>query len=393
MLIVLIEGTATAARRARDRGWAVFLITREARAEEFAIPPDLVVEHYGAGFLEAAISAIGGALVDAVISFSEEGLLPAAHLRARLCVPGGNSLNVVSALRDKSRMRAMLSTSPELGIRHHSILSATALPTALTSVGVPAVVKPRYGSGSAGVYFIEGDPDIGAVQRALEQSGTQDFLVEEFLAGPEFSVETITTRIGEHYVCGVTDKLTDERGVEIGHSSPTVVPEASRLAIVSLVRRFLDAIGFEWGPAHTEVIVTEAGPRVVESHDRIGGDKIRDLTAHAYGLDLLELTLDLLAGEELQLYDPEPAAGSAIRFLSAPPGIVTEIVVPNSVPDGTTVVLQTAVGQPIRPLRSSSDRAGYVVSYASDVESAVSECRDVASAIRIETTLNRSSGL
>lgn len=391
MRIVVVEGTATAVRRAKERGWTVFVITREARAEEFAVPPDLVVDRYGADFVEAAISVIGGTTVDAVISLSEEGLVPAALLRARLGVPGGNNVQIVTALRDKARMRSLLSAFPGLAIRHQSIFSAAELPAALASVGIPAVVKPSHGSGSNGVYFVRGEHDLGVIQSTLWQRGRQELLVEELLTGPEFSVETFTTQIGEHYVCGVTDKLTDDGGVEIGHSSPTVVPEVHRSAIVSLVRRFLDTIGFEWGPAHTEVILTEAGPRIVESHDRIGGDKIRDLTTHAYGVDLLELTLDLLAGEVCHLRDPEPIAGAAIRFLFAPAGLVTTIRLPDSVPDSTAVVLQTAVGQVIRPLLSSSDRAGYVVTYASDVGIAVSECLQVMSSIRIDTTSDQFS--
>ena len=54
----------------------------------------------------------------------------------------------------------------------------------------------------------------------------------------------------------------------------------------------LDAVGFDFGPAHTEVRLTPAGPVVVEINPRLAGGMIPELVAHALGINLVAAVLD-----------------------------------------------------------------------------------------------------
>ena len=111
--------------------------------------------------------------------------------------------------------------------------------------------------------------------------------MEEYLDGPEISVETLSFD-GRHVVVAVTDKET--RRPRLRRDRPFA---AQRLLgrdccarSTRLVTDFLDAVGLRNGPGHTEVKLTSRGPRIVESHNRIGGDRINELAEIAYGVDM-----------------------------------------------------------------------------------------------------------
>jgi biotin carboxylase len=148
-------------------------------------------------------------------------------------------------------------------------------------------------------------------------------LVEEYLSGPEFSVETISVR-GTHHVIGVTRKLLGAPPlfVEAGHVHPEPAsPDTD--AIARLVVDTLNVSGYQTGPAHTEVKLTPDGPRIVESQARLGGDKIPQLVGLSSGFDLVRSIFSALAGEP-----PQPATGTdtaRIHYFDLPLGVVRSV--------------------------------------------------------------------
>ena len=120
------------------------------------------------------------------------------------------------------------------------------------------------------------------------------------------------------------DKLPGGGVVELGHVVPAALTPGDRTAVTELVTAVLDAVGLVEGPAHTEVIVTADGPRVVEAHSRRGGDRINELVRLVHGVDLEEATYRLALGGEGP-GAPAPQGAAAIRFLTATPGLVTAV--------------------------------------------------------------------
>lgn len=85
------------------------------------------------------------------------------------------------------------------------------------------ILKPVDRSASAGVSKIENVKDINkAFQNAIKESIIGKVLIEEYIDGPELSVETIFFN-GEHKVISITDKITSDGNtfVELGHSTPS----------------------------------------------------------------------------------------------------------------------------------------------------------------------------
>jgi cysteine synthase A len=152
--------------------------------------------------------------------------------------------------------------------------------------------------------------------------------------------------------------------VEIGHDFPAALPENEATAIVDAVRAALGAVGFDFGPAHTEVRLTAAGPVVVEINPRLAGGMIPELVRHALGIDLLTALLNQLIGREVDL-TADRAEWAAIRFLTAErSGRLTGV---SGVEDARQMenVREVAISKPlgavVRPAEEATHRLGHVI--------------------------------
>ncbi|MDU0293743.1 hypothetical protein [Saccharothrix longispora] len=124
-------------------------------------------------------------------------------------------------------------------------------------IGGPVVVKPTSGSDPVDVRLC--DTPAEATERAaslLPVRGT--VLIEEYVSGPGFSVESI----GDVVVATVADHLGPPPDfVPIGHDCPAAT-EDETLAGVS--RRARAALGLDWGPTRIRLRLTPGGPVVTE---------------------------------------------------------------------------------------------------------------------------------
>jgi biotin carboxylase len=300
-----------------------------------------------------------------------------------------NSPHSLAQINDKAAMRALLSAhdiSPVISIEAGS--PAEAAQILRQRAELPVIVKPTRLDGSRAVRLIEHPADIDGWRRELASLGYRDHvLIEEFLQGPEFSVETITAH-GTHRVVGITAKRLGRRPhfVEMGHVHPAPITAKARTALTELVIAFLDATGYQFGPVHTEVILTAAGPRIVESQARLGGDRIPLLVELASGFDMETAVFTALAGGPVE---PAPAATrfAAISFFDFGTGYVRAIEGADDVdrlPFVHALKLKVAPGDALTPVRSSSTRHGYVVVAAAterQTEERLAEARALLSVV------------
>ncbi|MFG2507773.1 acetyl-CoA carboxylase biotin carboxylase subunit family protein [Streptomyces rubiginosohelvolus] len=171
------------------------------------------------------------------------------------------------------------------------------------SAGYPFIVKPTAGTASFGVTLVHSPQEAAEAYRRA----TGDFpgitrlgvLAEQYHEGPQYSVEAFS-EAGEHVVVAVTRKYSDpENMVELGHVLPAPLESADREAIASHVARVLDALGVEFGPTHTEIVLTGEGPKIIETHLRVGGDDIFNLVKDAVGVDMLDFQTRQTFGEKV----------------------------------------------------------------------------------------------
>lgn len=323
-----------------------------------------------------------------VVTVRERFLTTAARIADALGL-AGNPLQTVRALKDKARMRELLQRrAPDSAVRAKVMRTVEEVDAFVAEVGLPIVLKPRDGSASEGITIIRHTSGMAAA-RQLVRSRPEALLAEEFLDGPEFSVETFSDQ-GSHHLLAITEKFTGPGAVEIGHLVPARISADEYATLEEATGDFLDAIGLLEGPAHTEVILTPRGPRVVESHNRPGGDGIVDLVRHVTGLDLRDLLAAQTAGEPLPAADGERAGAAATWFLTTDPGLVTEVSGWQAAAEQPGVVaVSPAVraGDTVAPLGGSDDRCGSLIAAAPTPDEALDRARAALSLVTVHTVV------
>lgn len=324
---------------------------------------------------------------DAVLSFTEYGLEPASRCAIDLGVAGDN-LSAVLLTRDKTRTREALARHGLSPVRHRVCAAPADAREFMAGLGGRAIVlKPPAGGLSEGVYLVGSEAELAERWSWTTRWTEGPVLAEEYLEGPEFSVESVS-QDGKHEIVMVTEKCTfgTPGFVELGHQMPARLDGAEREAIDSLVLRFLDVIGQRTGPVHTEVRLTPAGPRLIEAQTRVGGDQIWEMTELVTGVDMIAETLAGLLGLPAPARTPR-ARAAAIRFLAFENTTVTEVRgldEARRAPGVLRVLCTLAPGRTLGAVVSSDSRQGYVLCEGEDTPDAVAKAEAARDLVRIE---------
>ena len=251
------------------------------------------------------------------------------------------------------------------------------------------IIKPADNSGSRGIFLVDNVSDaLEAYKYSRQYSRGGDVVVEEFIKGPEVSVELLAVN-GKHYVLQVTDKLTTgaPHFVEIGHSQPSRLPKADVESIKVLAIQAAKAVGIENGPGHAEIILTKEGPKMVEIGARMGGGCITThLVPLSTGINMTEATILTALGETPDI-EPKHSRGAAIRFIIPPQGKVVKISgeeEARSIAGIVEVEIQCKIGQVLGELESGASRIGYVIAKAQTAEEAINICESALKKIKID---------
>jgi biotin carboxylase len=258
------------------------------------------------------------------------------------------------------------------------------------SAGYKCIVKPADNSGSRGVDLLKEDADLDAAyEYTVKYSRGGEIVVEEFMEGPEVSVETLAVD-GEVHVIQITDKLTTGAPyfVEMGHSQPSQLKEEIQEEIKEVAIAANNTIGIKNGPSHTEIKVTKDGPKIVELGARLGGDCITThLVPLSTGVNMVECSIRCALGEKPDL-EPKWSKGSAIMYLKTETGTVKDI---KGIEEAEAILgvkqvsIVHGVGELVGEIKSSVDRAGFVIAQAEDVQKAVANCAVALDKISIVT--------
>lgn len=255
-------------------------------------------------------------------------------------------------------------------------------------VTFPCIIKPTDNAGSRGVVLVHDATELrDAYSYSQGESRGGAVIIEEYLQGPEFSVEVMVVD-GEPHVLQITDKLTTgaPHFVEMGHSQPTRQGEENQERIRDLARRACKAVGINYGPAHVEMILTKDGPKMVELGARMGGDCITThLVPLSTGIDMVGATIDAACGGKPDI-EQKFDKGSAIRYFNTSAGLLKEIEgieKAKKLPGVQEITLVKEIGTTITDIGSSADRIGFVIAQADTAEDAVRVCERAIEEIKI----------
>ncbi|HAT3340464.1 TPA: ATP-grasp domain-containing protein, partial [Serratia marcescens] len=162
--------------------------------------------------------------------------------------------------------------------------------------GEKAVVKPLDSAGSDDVYICTTEAEVEAAVRKIAgkqnsmHSRNDQALIQQFIEGTEYVVNTVSLK-GRHKVTDVwrvSKKLTAGRNLyDFDELCDPCSLEAVRCIEYTL--KVLDAVGIVKGAGHTELILAEEGPTLLEIGARASGAANPKAIRLATGSDQLEV--------------------------------------------------------------------------------------------------------
>ena len=395
--VVFVESNTTGTgellvRKAIERGHAAVLVAANPSRYAWSRMDGLTCVALDTLDIEAVTEFVG-ALSDvrAVFSSSEYFIETASEVASRLGLHTGNTA-AIRRCRDKQTLADTLTAADIACPRTLNLTLPLLSDEALPRIDYPAVVKPRTGSGSVQVRRVDDVAALRAHAAAMVHEGHLEALVQSYVAGAEYSVETITAG-GRTQVLGIVRKhLGPEPDfVEIGHAFPARLAPAETALIEQTVLRALAAVGFAFGPAHTELRLTKDQRQavIIEINPRLAGGLIPVMLDAVLDADLLGDIIDLWTGAG-GLPDVFPRRFGEIRFaLPRRPGILRSPVrLPDDAPHLALLRHFHAIRQPGDELALRGDfrdRAAAVICTGDCREDVEAAARELGARVIVET--------
>lgn len=306
---------------AKALGLSVLLLTdcAEAHRAHFARPglpayPDqiLACDVFNPLAVIDAVTRLG--LRPAVVFSNSDHLQTQAALAAAYFGLPGKDWRATYRAKNKAEMRAELAAQGLDRLWHALVTDPPALAALLDRVPLPCVVKPREGVASQQVSLATSAAELQAqCQAAWALQPGQPLLLEEYIAGPLYTLETLGDGQQMLALGGFRVSLSPPpHFVELEAVWGTGLPPEAEARVLATIGR----LGVGFGACHTEYVMTPQGPRLIEINYRSIGDQREFLLAEALQLPLFEQVLRLHLGEPL----PElalPQRGAWIRYFAA----------------------------------------------------------------------------
>jgi len=374
-LLVLGAGPAQIGllRAARERDLFVIAVDRDPSAPGFAYADKRALvsteDEPGVDRLARAES------VDGIISPGADWPVGvAARVAARLALPHPIDEATAALVTTKSRQRERFAAA---GVPQ---------PRLLEEPVAPCVVKAPDRQGQRGLTFVRTEEELApAIHAAIDASRNGAYIVEEYVDGPEVTVQAVSID-GVFHPLLVADRVTADPpafGVALAHAWPCVSETQSP---IEAARAAAEALAVRNGPTYTQIRVGADGSRVVELAARLGGGHDAELTEAATGVKLNDLALDFALGNKACVSETQSShAGACVLFLVAPEGVLHAVEgreAAHAVEGVLDVRIYREPGFRIGPLRRGADRAGAVIAVGDSRDDALARARKAADEIR-----------
>jgi biotin carboxylase len=378
-------------RIARNLGWRVVVADGNPRAlaRDRADRFEVVDLKDREGLLALARDCAATTGLDGIFTAGTDFSASVAWVAERMGLPG---ISYETALRatDKCLMREAFSRHAVPSPRFACWTGDTD-PGALATggLGFPLVVKPVDNMGARGVRRVDSAAELSqACTAALALSRTRKVIIEQFMDGPELSLDAIVFK-GRVTVCGIADRhiCFPPSFVEMGHTMPTGLDAPTRQRIEAVFLAGIAALGIDNGAAKGDIKLTSGGPMIGEIAARLSGGYMSGWTYPlSSGVEVTEAALKIAVGLDPGDLTPRVQRTSAERALISIPGVVSEVTGAGDalqVPGVTEVFLRVGPGDDVVFPSNNVQKCGNVIAAGPTREGAINAARRALSTVLI----------
>jgi biotin carboxylase len=311
---------------------------------------------------------------DAVLCLIDIRLIEASKLANRLNLRYINE-GSASLVRDKFKVRQKLALHGIAQAPFELATSNAGVLEAIRKVGLPLLIKPTDGYGSQNILTLQTEEDLEFASEALANllplatdyglgvRSNDRLLIERYMHGSLIGCDTFTLD-GKHRLLGVNEKIMFEPpsfAIRGGCFTPN---QGQMSELEDYAFSILDAIEFDQGAAHIEIMLTDDGPRLVEVNARLVGAKIPRLLSYALNRSVHEALIHLHLGEKFleDVLSSEMQFAVTRWFVSSEAGRLKQIELPEwSNKAISCVELLAKPGEQVSFPFENANRLGYVM--------------------------------
>ena len=230
---------------------------------------------------------------------------------------------------------------------------------------------------------------IRQILAAARRPDTEPLLIEEYLPGPEISIDGLLTGDGLT-VTAVFDKPATPDGPTFEETllvTPSRLPGPVLASAIATAGQAARALGLTRGPVHAELRIDDRGTQPRAAMLELAARSIGGLCSRALrfpgGQTLEELILASALGQPVPAASHAPDQAAGVYMLPVPrAGVLRAVEGRDSaaaVPGITGLTITIPVGQPVRPLPDGDRYLGFIFAAAAtrhEVEQALTTARD-----------------
>lgn len=213
-----------------------------------------------------------------------------SYVAEKLGLPAHSFLAATNA-SVKTQMRACFSNSKVPSPKFFRVgkedINEKLLEKILKEIDFPLVVKPVDNMGARGCRMVRSQNEfMPAIRIATECSRTGYSIVEEYMDGPEFSIDALVYN-GTFTVTGFAIRHIHYPPyfIEVGHTMPAVLDKKMHDELISVFALGAKALGLTCGAAKADIKYTKNGPMIGEIAGRLSGGYMSGWT-YPYASDL-----------------------------------------------------------------------------------------------------------
>jgi isopentenyl diphosphate isomerase/L-lactate dehydrogenase-like FMN-dependent dehydrogenase/biotin carboxylase len=248
----------------------------------------------------------------------------------------------------------------------------------------PNVIKPSDNMGARGVIRIDNLnqlPDAFKFAKSASPSG--ELIMEEFMDGPELSIDAIIYN-DEITITGIADRIIEYPPyfIETGHTMPSHMGADVQNAACEVMKQGIRALGIDIGAAKGDIKITKEGPMIGELAARLSGGFMSAYTYPlATGVDLMKAVIEVALGQEPGNLEPVACMTAAERAIIPRPGIVKKISGLEEalkISGVKEIFINVKPGDKVSSPRSNVDKAGHIIASGKtldEVEASIERCR------------------
>lgn len=334
---VLILGGGTmqipAIKSAKEMGWTTIVADgiMDVPGKKYADYFEHVDLKDSEGMIKAALGYKNGSGLDGVFTAGTDFSETVARVAEAADLPGISIEAAINA-SNKAKMRDAFKKHGVSSPLFTSVRNVSSLDySEIDSIGIkfPIVVKPVDNMGSRGIRKAENCSQLkDAVRDALLFSRSGNVIIEEYLDGPEFSIDALIYD-NEIIICGFADRhiYYPPYFIEMGHTIPSDMDNRMSEDIFKTFRAGVRALGITEGSAKGDIRFSRGKPYIGEIAARLSGGYMSGWTfPYSSGVDLTKGALKIAVGDHPGNLFPRFSRFSAERAVISIPGVIKGIV-------------------------------------------------------------------